>query len=212
MQSSPISEYIDDDDRDELILNQKSEPFTSFENPTVHYTPQQSKLEVTKLKRLLSIPIIFAILSIILFALSFAYLLYTGIAKKNWYNIFAFTGMPLSLPLLIAAIILAFYLIKRIRQSKEDNQSQVMQKFLRMTEDIMATDVNGRDVDFHAEIERTETCLNGVDSYPIEVLQMHDLDLHILHLQLWSRLAVLYDRIDDYANAKKYTDLCESVE
>ena len=103
------------------------------------------------------------------------------------------------------------YLIKKIRLVKEDNQSRVIHGFLRMTEDITATDINRPDIDIHSEIEKAERCLREADSYPMEVLQQNDLDLHIIHLQLWSRLAILYDRIDDRENAEKYTELCESV-
>ena len=114
----------DDHYDDHELLNQRTEnyivdtpvePFLSGElsSSTNKLTyDDQGKvgaLEQHKLKKLLSLPIIFGILATVLFLLSLAFLLYTGIAKKNWINIFAFTGIPISIPIYIISIIVAAY-------------------------------------------------------------------------------------------------------
>jgi heme/copper-type cytochrome/quinol oxidase subunit 4 len=166
----------------------------------------------TKMKSVIILSVVAAGISMLIAVICFLLWVYHGLKNGDWFNLFALFGMSLFICLFVGSIALIWYLKKKIKQNNEERELKLIQNFLKVTEDIMSTDINKNpNLDVRAEIERTEECLRIAGSTPAEILQKHDLDPHIVHVQLWSRLAILYYRIDDQENAKKYTDLCENA-
>lgn len=167
--------------------------------------------QLIRLKRFFIIPFSLGTLGLSLIVLSLMVWLIQGIRDKKWFiSLFSWTSFIIGFILCTVGTVVAFVLFKRMKVLKQEAESLGIQQFLKSIDELMANDINRNpNLSVSREIEKTIECLQWADSFSEELLKRHDLDLHIVHLQIWSRLAILYDRIEDYENSQKYTDMCE---